>query len=551
MFKNLHFSFSNFRGDLTGGLTAGIVALPLALAFGIQSGLGASAGLYGAIFLGIFASLFGGTKTQVSGPTGPMTVVSSTVVALVIKEMGGLESGMWFVIFVFLLTGFFQVLFGILKLGQYIRYIPYPVVSGFMSGIGVIILVLQIFPAMGLSSPQTVIKVFSGLGGAVHQASSTALLLTILTVAIIYLLPLISKRLPSTLMALVTGALVVYIFKLEVPVIGTIPSGMPAPLLSGFGNIDPSKLLLVIGPAITLAGLGSIDTLLTSLVSDNLTRTKHNSNRELIGQGIGNMVAAIFGGLPGAGATMRTLVNINAGGKTRISGIIHGIFLLLTVLGLGFLVKHIPLSVLAGILISVGIGIIDKKGLSDIFKIPRADAIVMVVVLLLTVFVNLIEAVGIGMIIASVLFMKRIGDLADSKITVEPMVPGNGQNPWTDEQSIPSVISSKIFVVHLDGPVFFGSLNRFQSIINEVPPSVDTVIFRMKRVPFMDQSGAYALETIINLLLERKIRVFMTMVQAQPLYMLERIGIVPGLISREYLFADFLKCIAWLEAESN
>ena len=242
------------------------------------------------------------------------------------------------------------------------------------------------------------------------QAISTALLLTIVNVAIIYLLP----------------------------------------LLSGFGNIDPSKLLMVIGPAITLAGLGSIDTLLTSLVNDNLTRTKHNSNRELIGQGIGNMVAAIFGGLPGAGATMPTLVNINAGGKTRISGIIHGIFLLLTV------------------------------------------------------FVNLIEAVGIGMIIASVLFMKRIG-----------------------------------------------GYNRFQSIINEVPPSVDTVIFRMKRVPFMDQTGAYALETIINLLLERKIRGFMTMVQAQPLYMLERIGIVPGLISREYLFADFLRCIEWLEAESN
>lgn len=551
MFKNFQFSLSSFRGDLTGGLTAGIVALPLALAFGIQSGLGASAGLYGAIFLGIFASLFGGTKTQVSGPTGPMTVVSSTVVAMVIKEMGGLESGMWFIIIVFILTGFFQVLFGVFKLGQYIRYIPYPVVSGFMSGIGVIILVLQIFPAMGLSSPQTVIKVFSGLGGALHLASSTALLLTIATVAIIYLLPLLSKRLPSTLIALVTGALAVYLFKLEVPVIGTIPSGMPAPLLSGFGSIDPSKLLMVIGPAITLAGLGSIDTLLTSLVNDNLTRTKHDSNRELIGQGIGNMVAGIFGGLPGAGATMRTLVNINAGGKTRISGIIHGIFLLLTVLGLGFLVKHIPLAVLAGILISVGIGIIDKKGLSDIFKIPKADALVMVVVLLLTVFVNLIEAVGIGMIIASVLFMKRIGDLADSKISVQPMIPGNGQNPWTDEQSIPSVISSKIFVVHLDGPVFFGGLNRFQSIINEVPPSVDTVIFRMKRVPFMDQSGAYALETIINLLLERGIRVFMTMVQAQPKYMLERIGIVPGLISPEYVFTDFLKCIAWLEAESK
>jgi SulP family sulfate permease len=547
MFRKFSFSFSNFRGDLLGGLTAGVVALPLALAFGIQSGLGASAGLYGAIFLGIFASVFGGTKTQVSGPTGPMTVVSSTVVALAIKEFGGLESGLWFVLLVFLMAGFFQVLFGIFRLGQYIRYIPYPVISGFMSGIGLIILALQVFPAMGLASPQTVIGVFSGLGEGLKEMNLTALLLTIGTLAIIYLLPLVSKKLPATLTALLAGALAVYLFKWEVPVIGSIPSGLPVPHISSFANIDPSKLLLVIGPALTLAGLGSIDTLLTSLVNDNITRTRHQSNRELIGQGIGNMIASIFGGLPGAGATMRTLVNINSGGKTRLSGILHGIFLFLTVVGLGFLVKHIPIAVLAGILISVGIGIIDKKGLSDILKIPKADAAVMIVVLLLTVFVNLIEAVGIGMIIASVLFMKRIGDLADSKVAVEPVKQTNGENPWADEQSISSSLSSKIYIVHLDGPVFFGGLNRFQSVVNDIPKEVEAVIFRMKRVPFLDQSGAYAMETALNLFIERNVEIYLTAVQVQPRYMLERIGIIPGLVSRENLFPNLTDCIMMLE----
>jgi len=429
MQRILNLSFSHLRSDLLGGITAGIVALPLALAFGVQSGLGASAGLYGAIFLGIFASLFGGTSTQISGPTGPMTVVTTTLVAMVVKEHGGLENGLGLILLVFVLAGFFQILFGALKLGQYIRYIPYPVVSGFMSGIGVIILALQLFPAAGLASPSTVTAVFKNLPDLLSTASIPSLMLTIATLAMIYLFPLLSKKIPGTLVALVLGTLAALVLKLEVPLIGEIPSGFPRPQTGSFASFELTWLLIAVGPALTLAGLGSIDTLLTSVVNDNLTRTKHHSNKELIGQGIGNMVAGFFGGLPGAGATMRTLVNIKSGGKTGLSGVIHGLFLLLTLVGLGSLVRHIPLPVLSGILITVGIGIIDKKGLKDLLKIPRADAVVMVAVLLLTVFVDLLQAVGIGMIIASVLFMKRIGDLAENKASLHPMNHIDRENP--------------------------------------------------------------------------------------------------------------------------
>lgn len=349
---------SNLRGDVFGGLTAGVVALPLALAFGLQSGMGAIAGLYGAIVIGVVAAWFGGTPTQISGPTGPMTVVSAVVVSTAIEAHGGsLEAALGTIIAIFLLSGFFQILLGVFKIGQYIRYMPYPVVSGFMSGIGVIIIVLQIFPFLGHKSPKKILDIFSQVPDIINVINPASVALALATIATIYLFPRITKLIPSALVALISLTVMSTILGLDVKIIGDIPEGLPALQFGSLSSVDLASPMLIIIPALTLAALGTIDSLLTSIVADNMTKTQHDSNKELIGQGLGNMGAAMFGGIPGAGATMRTVVNINSGGKTRLSGVIHGLALLLVLLGAGAYAKLIPLPVLAGILITRALSI--------------------------------------------------------------------------------------------------------------------------------------------------------------------------------------------------
>ena len=535
------------RGDLFGGITAGVVALPLALAFGVQSGLGASAGIYGAIFLGIFAAMFGGTPLQVSGPTGPMTVVTASIVALSVQQFGTLEQALPSILITFILAGIFQIVFGIIKLGKYIRYIPYPVLSGFMSGIGIIIIILQIFPLLGQVSPAKTLDAMLNFPGLLSDYNLVALGFSAGTIFIIYVFPLMTKKIPSTLVALIAMTIIYFFSGLEIPVIGDIPAGFPKLQFGLLGEFSITQLSLIVFPALTLAGLGTIDTLLTSVVADNLTKTQHNSNKELIGQGIGNAIAGFFGGIPGAGATMRTVVNIRSGSKTKISGIIHGILLLLILLGLGSLVKHIPLAVLAAVLVSVGISIIDYKGLKDIVHIPRADAVVLILVLVITVFVDLLQAVGLGMIIASLLFMKRASDLVDSGTHLAPLSKTDQELPWADEGDITEDMLSKIYIQRLDGPLFFGSVTRFQQKMMEVPDHVKVVIIRMRKVPFMDQSGLYAMEEAILSLQAKGITVAMTIIQPQPLYMMTKIKLIPGLIPENLTFPTFEACAAWLK----
>ena len=539
--------FDNIRGDIFGGVTAGIVALPLALAFGVQSGAGAIAGLYGAIVLGIVAATFGGTSSQISGPTGPMTVISALAVMTAIERHGSLEAGMGFIICIFVLAGLAQIVFGILKLGTYIRYIPYPVVSGFMTGIGGIIILLQVFPFFGLTSPKKVIDVVTHLTDVIPQVNWAAMMIASSTIAIIYLFPRISKAVPSPLVALVAMTLTTALMGLEVPLIGAIPSGLPEIKLGSMLTIQAKDWTLIIELALTLALLGAIDSLLTSVIADNITKTKHHSNRELIGQGIGNIVAGSIGGLPGAGATMRTLVNVNAGGQTPLSGVIHGVLLLAILFGLGTYAQQIPLPVLAGILITVGIGIIDYKGLRHIKSVPRTDAVVMLIVLTMTVFVDLIQAVAAGMILSSLLFMKQMSDQIGSEVKIVPLKDVLRETPWADE-SIPDSIADKVFVKHLNGPLFFGFAPAFQEMAQSLP-DIRVVVLRMKNVPHIDQTGLYAMEEVILALEKRNIAVVITGLQDQPRRMLERINLVPGLIPESYLFDRFEKCVEWLTDE--
>lgn len=583
--------FSNIKGDILGGLTAGIVALPLALAFGVSSGLGPSAGLYGAIFLSFFAALFGGTATQISGPTAPMTAVSMVVIATIIGvHNGSVEKALPYILAVFLLSGLFQIGLGFLGLGKYIKYIPYPVVSGFMTAIGVIILITQILPVIGydakkdtelvdsfkpmaeqsllekILSDETkdgvlliedfeqtidrankidkfeiteeaqnlaknnssgVVGTIKSIPRAIGLINWIEVILAFATIFIIYGFKKITTAVPSTLVALIVVSGVAIGFGIDYISIQQIPNGFPKIQWTLFTDFNFLEVLPYLFTALTLSLLGAIDSLLTSVVADNLTKTRHLPNKELIGQGIGNSIGAIFGGLPGAGATIRTVVNIQSGGKTRLSGMIAGIVLLLILLVLSPLASKIPAAVLAGILVTVGIGVMDYKGLNVLSKIPRTEIIIMVVVLLLSVFWNLVYAVGIGLLLACLFFMKKMGDIAKNNSKIDLL---------SNEKDLNETSKANIYVKHINGPLFFGFTSEFVSIANNIPKSASIIIIDMEKVPYMDQSGVFALEDVLLDLDKKNIKILIAGIQSQPMHLMKTIGIFGKLIPKERIF---------------
>lgn len=551
----------NLKGDIFGGITAGIVALPLALAFGIQAfggvsspqaaSIGALAGIVGATLLGFFASMLGGTHAQISGPTGPLTVITSSLLSGVwASTHGNLSAVIITMSLSGLFCGLFQILFGVIKIGKYIRYIPYPVLSGFMSGIGVIIILQQIYPLIGLKSPVLIVDMISEFPQHVSNGiSTTALLLGIGTIAAIKFFPFVTKKIPATLIALVLMTVVSLFTNIGSELtIGDIPSGLPMPFFTktDMAGLNWHALIMsAIIPGLTLAGLGAIDTLMTSVVADNLTKTKHKSNRELIAQGIGNLMTGLFGGIAGSGATMRTVINVKSGGRTQLSGMIHAVLLLSILLGLGSLVKYVPLSVLAGILITIGLAIIDFKGFRDIRKIPKADAFVLLVVFTTTVLVDLLTAVAIGMVIACVLFMKRISDLSESRYVV--IDGSSADSPWSEEEAIPEDKKHDIYIQRFQSPIFFGSVTSFNTMISKVPSDAKIVVMSMKNVDFMDQSGVYAIETAIKELQERGILVLMAKISTQPLYLMQKMKIIPHLIPEENTFKTIEECTEFVK----
>lgn len=532
MLKLKSMTWPQIRGDLFGGITAGVVALPLALAFGVQSGLGAEAGLYGAMILGFFAALLGGTNTQISGPTGPITVLTGGLIAVSIQNFGSLENALPVIFFTFCLASIFQVLMGIFKLGQYIRYVPYPVISGFMSGIGILIIILQIYPSMGLSSPSNVNDIVYGLFHTLDNVNYQAIALCAGTVFIIYLFPLVTKAIPSALFALIVMSLVAFYLKLNVPIIGAIPHGLPA---LQFEIIDAFHINLIyhaIWPALTIAALGALDSLLTALIADKKTHTFHDSDKELIGQGVGNFLTSLFGGIPGAGATMRTVVNINSGGVSRLSGMIHGILLVMLLLGLGPFAELIPLPVLAGILFTVGISIIDYKGLKHLFKIPRTDALITLAVLGLTVFVGLLEAVVIGFVIASCATISKVSEWSKNTSEIFPAAM------LSEEQNIPKEVLKHTFIKHVEGPLFFGFTSYFRTLTHSIP-DIQIVVIRMLHVPYIDQSGLYALEDTIAYLNHKGITVYFTGINPEIKAMLHNTQVIPNAIPESHVFDSF------------
>ena len=608
--------FKHIKGDFFGGLTAGIVALPLALAFGVSSGLGASAGLYGALFLSFFAALLGGTNTQISGPTAPMTALSMIIIStIVIMNDGDVSKALPLILGVFLLSGLLQIAQGILGLGVYIKYIPYPVVSGFMTAIGLIILTTQTLPVLGYypKEDSELVKSFekeaenailvksieenaknnlidkesfnlaasnseaiteidiqneskvqaskfaSGVIGALRvlpralqNIDFTELLLALGTIIIIYGFKRITTVIPSTLVGLILMTIVAIFLTPGYRPITEIPSGFPMPQWGIFTEISVVELIPYFFTALTLSLLGTIDSLLTSVVADNLTKTRHKPNKELIGQGIGNTISSIFGGLPGAGATIRTVVNINSGGVTRISGMISSMVLLFIILIFSSIASKIPAAVLAGILVTVGISVMDYKGLKAISILPKdikfkgfgvsSEVIIMVSVMLLATFWNLVYAVGIGLLIACIFFMKKSGD-SMSELSLARYVSKEKITSKTELSDINVDETSDIAVKQIVGPLFFGSSDSFQKMISNIPDSTLIVIFKLDSMNYLDQSGIYVFEEIISSLTASNKKVYFTGLQSQPKLMLNKMGLFESRINDNQVYDNYNKCV--------
>ena len=532
--------FNNLRGDIYGGLSAAVVALPLAMAMGVTSGAGPIAGLYGAILVGFFASLFGGTPAQVSGPTGPMTVVMAVIFTQYTSMFpSNPEQGAAIAFTVVILGGAFQILFGLLKFGRFISLIPHPVISGFMSGIGVIIILLQLQALLGHSSLSSPVEAIQAIPGAITNPQITAVWLSLITLIIVYFLPKpIARLMPPAIVALVIGTLALFIYAngdvstamvdgeihysmASAAIIGNIPSGLPTLVLP---RIEPDLVVDMLKSALILAFLGSIDSLLTSLVADNKTRTCHRSNRELIGQGIGNMASGLVGGLPGAGATMRTVVNIRAGGRTPISGVLHSLLLLSLVLGLGSLAEYIPLAVLAGILIKVGTDIIDWHYLKQLGHAPKMGILLMLTVFSLTVFVDLITAVAVGMVMASFIFMKRMTDVQIESMQV---IRGAENEPEVTpvEQELLLNARGKILVYKLSGPRSFSSARDMVYKLSEYT-DFEALVFDLEEVTTIDFTSCLAIAEIVDGHLSENREVFFSGASDKVLRTLEKLGAI-------------------------
>ena len=526
--------FDNLRGDIFGGVTAAIISLPLALAFGVASGVGPIAGLYGAVCVGFFAALFGGTPTLISEPTGPMTVVMTAIVAGFVAQdpVNGLPMAFTAV----MLAGLLQIVFGIFKLGKYITLMPYSVISGFMSGIGVILIILQIAPFLGQAAPKGgVIGTVQAIPNLFSNINPPEAILGGLTLAIIFLMPKkLKKIVPPQLIALIVGTIIsVTVFQdAEIRRIGEIPVGLPTlqmPTLTA-GNITR-----IFVDSLMLAMLGCIDTLLTAVVADSLTRTEHDSNKELIGQGIGNIVSGLCGGLPGAGATMGTLVNIQTGARTAVSGLTRALILLIVVLGAAKLTQPIPMAVLAGIALKVGIDILDWSFLKRSHKVSLKGSLIMYGVLFLTVFVDLIVAVGVGVFIANILTIERLSSMQSQEVK---LITDNDDDVRlsTEEQMLLDRGAGRILLFYLSGPMIFG-LSKAIAREHNAMKDADVLVMDLSDVPMLGVTASLAIENAIRDACDKGLQVYIAGASTKIQSRLESLGLF-DLIKAEHIVVD-------------
>lgn len=517
-------NLNNLHGDVFGGVTAAVIALPMALAFGVASGAGAEAGLYGAILVGLFAALFGGSPTLISEPTGPMTVVFTAVIAKLIASDPVNGAAMAFT--VVMMAGVFQIIFGMMRLGKYVTLMPYTVISGFMSGIGIVLIVLQIGPLLGQASPTGgVISILQNIPSLITSIRPQETALALFTIAILYFFPIkLRTVLPPQLVALLVCTVVSLVFLNmdDVRRIGEIPTGLPGFQLPVF-SADQWQSMLI--DAIVLGLLGCIDALLTSVIADNLTGKQHNSNKELVGQGLGNMMSGLFGGLPGAGATMGTVVNIQAGARSALSGLVRVAILIIVVLWATGLTSVIPLAVLAGIALKVGVDIVDWGFLKRAHLVSVKGALITYGVIALTVFVDLIMAVGIGLFVANVITVMRMSELQADDVQVTTGSEPDNTELTEKEISMLKKAKGKILLLSLKGTMIFGA-SREITRKNSSKDNCKYLIIDVNEVKHLGVSAALALENAITDMIDTGHNVFVTGQDEQPMQRLKKLGVL-------------------------
>ena len=525
-----HISTNNIKGDLFGGVTAAVIALPMALAFGVASGAGAAAGLWGAVLVGLFAALFGGTPSLISEPTGPMTVVMTAVIASL--TAADPENGLAMAFTVVMLAGVFQIVFGLLKLGRYVTQMPYTVISGFMSGIGIILIILQLGPFLGQAIPKGgVMGTLSALPQLIQNARQPEVILAVITLAILWFTPAAIKKIaPPQLIALIAGTVLSLTLLSagaggggggeEIRRIGEIASGFPQLRMPYFELGLASKMLI---DAAVLGMLGCIDALLTAVVADSITRTEHDSNKELIGQGLGNIASGLFGGIAGAGATMGTVVNIQAGGRSALSGISRAVILMVVILAFTGVAAQIPQAVLAGIALKVGVDIVDWSFLKRAHRISISGALIMYLVIALTVLVDLIAAVGIGVFIANILTIDKMSALQSKRVKSISTGDGDLLIP-DDEKALLDQGKGKVLLFQLNGAMIFGvakAIGREHNAIGDVK----AVVFDLTEVSHLGVTAALAVENAVEEAIEKGREVFVVGATGKTQRRLEKLGL--------------------------
>ena len=504
------YTLSTLRGDVFGGVTTAVVGLPVALAFGVASGLGAMAGLYGAIALGFFAAVFGGTRSQISGPTGPMAVAMAVVIT---EHASTLQEALTVVV----MAGIIQALLGVLRFGRFVSYTPYSVISGFMSGVGIIIIILQTLPALGVDGAGGgPLEVMRAWPDAIVNLNASAVAIAAVSLGVCIFWPArLHRWFPATLAALAVGTLMGVLLLGDAPTIGEVPTGLP-----GFEEPVLSLGILAgaVQPAITLALLGAVDSLLTSLIADSMTRTRHNPNQELIGQGLGNIAAGLVGGLPGAGATVGTVVNIRAGGSTRVSGALRALVLLALVLGAGGYVESVPLAALAGILLKVGWDIVDWRFLKRMHRVQREHLVIMGITMVLTVVLDLITAVAIGLIVAAMSAARQFERLQLDSVVSVPLLDQSflGEDAEQADEAAPGDFSARVGLVALRGTFTVASSKSLIDILGADIAEHEVVIIDFTDTVYIDDSAAMLVEYLIDTAVESETEVIVMGLDGPP-----------------------------------
>ncbi|AEH34080.1 Sulfate transporter [Vibrio anguillarum 775] len=528
------FADIDLKGDVFGGVTTAIISLPLALAFGVASGAGAEAGLWGAILVGLFAALFGGSSTLISEPTGPMTVIMTAILTNMVSRYP--ETGLAVSFTVVMMAGAFQIVLGTLKLGKYITLMPYSVISGFMSGIGVILIILQLSPLLGQAAPAGgVMGTLTALPEIISQMKFSELFLGLLTLGILFFLPAqYRKQVPVQLVALVGVTLVsVLLFDSEeIRRIGVIPAGLPSFVIPTF-NAEMFTTMVI--DALVLGTLGCIDTLLTAVIGDSLTRKEHDSDKELRGQGLANMIAGLLGALPGAGATMGTVTNIQVGARSPLSGVVRALVLALVVLVAGGLTEPIPMAVLAGIAVYVGFNILDWSFIQRAHKVSVQGMAIMYGVMLLTVFVDLIVAVGLGVFISNILIIERLSREQARQVKAISDADENDV-PLTDsERALLDQANGKVLFFYLSGPMIFSVSKAIARQHNHIS-DYEAMILDLTDVPMIDVTVGLALENAINDALDAHCAVYLLCPNVHTKQQLEKFHIL-DLVPTEQTFS--------------